>query len=285
MKQHIRLLRPHHWIKNLLMFLPALFSGRLFECSVLIPCVYGFIALCFVSSVIYIVNDIRDAEKDKLHPKKCSRPIASGAVSKASASAIAIFLFVVASVMDILLCKSIDGMVILLVYTVLNVGYSMGLKEIPLIDILILASGFVLRVVYGSAVSGVPVSGWMYLTVMSASLYLGLGKRRNELSKNGTTSRKVLRLYTYEFLDKNMYICNAVMIIFYSMWCTTAEITERFGGRMLWSVPLVMVIFMKYSMDIEGSSDGDPVEVVIHDKVLAMLCTVYALVITGIVYM
>ncbi len=284
MINHIRLLRPHHWIKNLLLFLPALFSGRLFERSILLACIYGFFAMCFISSVVYIINDVRDAEKDRLHPKKCKRPVASNAVSKNSAVIMAVALAVFAVITVLFLCKSPVGLIVMTAYTILNIGYSLGLKELPLTDILILASGFVLRVVYGSAVSGIPVSGWMYLTVMSASIYLGLGKRRNELSGNGTDTRKVLKLYTYEFLDKNMYICNALMIIFYSLWCTTAEITERYSGRMLWTVPLVMVIFMKYSMDIEGRSDGDPVEVVIHDKVLALLCAVYTGVVVGIVY-
>lgn len=284
MKNYIRLLRPHHWIKNLLLFLPALFSGRLFEYDVLLHCLFGFIVLCFISSAVYVINDIRDVEKDRLHPKKCKRPIASGAISVKSAAFLSIALVSLTVLIDIFLCKSFNGLFVITAYFVLNIGYSLGLKEYPLVDILILASGFVLRIVYGSVVSGIPVSAWMYLTVMSASLYLGMGKRRNELSKNGADARKVLKFYTYEFLDKNMYICNAIMIIFYSLWCTTAEIIERFNGGMLLTVPLMIVIFMKYSMDIEGSSDGDPVEVVLHDKVLAILCIVYMLAVMTIVY-
>lgn len=280
----VRLMRPHHSIKNILLFLPAVFSGRMFEGEIFLSCVYGFIALFFLTSAVYIINDVRDAEKDRLHPKKCKRPVASGMVSKKAAVMTAVVLVALSVLCNILIMGNVYALCVSLLYFAVNIGYSMGLKSVPLLDVLILVSGFVLRVVYGSAVCGIPVSGWMYLTVMSASFYLGFGKRRNEFAGNSDKTRKVLKFYTYEFLDKNMYICNAIMIIFYSLWCTNADITERFGGRMLWTVPLLIVIFMKYSLDIEGNSDADPVEVLVHDKVLALICAVYAVAVVGIVY-
>lgn len=285
MSSYLRLMRVHHSIKNVLLFLPAVFSGALFDKNTLVLCICGFLAFSLVSSSVYVINDIKDAEKDRLHPTKCNRPIAAGKITKASAVILAVSLVVVSALVSLVLCRSLTGFLILILYFLLNIGYSMGLKEIPLVDILILVSGFILRVLYGSAICGIPVSGWMYLTVMSASFYMGLGKRRNELSKNGSGTRKVLKFYTYEFLDKNMYICNALMIIFYALWCTSDGINEKFGGRMLWTIPLVIVICMKYSLNIEGNSDGDPVEVLVHDKVLALLCLVFALFVVGVIYL
>lgn len=280
----IRLMRPHHSIKNILLFLPAVFSGQLLEKETFLSCLYGFVALFFLTSAVYVINDLRDADKDRLHPQKCHRPVASGEVSVKNAVILAVVLVLISLLCNIFLVGSGYALCISLVYFALNIGYSMGLKSVPLLDVLILVSGFVLRVVYGSAVCGIAVSGWMYLTVMSASFYLGFGKRRNEFSDKGGDTRKVLKFYTYEFLDKNMYICNAIMIVFYALWCTSAEIVQKFDGRMLWTVPLLIVIFMKYSLDIEGDSDADPVEVLVHDKVLALICAVYALAVVGIVY-
>ena len=285
MLSYFRLMRIHHSIKNVLLFLPAVFAGAMFHNNNLILCIFGFISFSLISSAVYVINDIKDAEKDRLHPTKCNRPIAAGEISKVSAVIFAVFLVLVSAFISLVLCRSLTGFLIIALYFLLNIGYSMGLKEIPLLDILILVSGFILRVLYGSAICGIPVSGWMYLTVMSASFYMGLGKRRNELSKNGSGTRKVLKFYTYEFLDKNMYICSALMIIFYSLWCTSDGIIEKFGSRMLWTIPLVVVICMKYSLDIEGNSDGDPVEVLVHDKVLALLCLVFAIFVVGVIYL
>ncbi|MBR3994084.1 MAG: decaprenyl-phosphate phosphoribosyltransferase [Clostridia bacterium] len=284
MKSIVKLLRPHHSIKNILLFLPLVFGGKLLDKTLLFRCIFGFVAFFFICSAVYVINDIRDAEKDRLHPKKCKRPIASGKISKKTAAFIAVLLVALAVFCDIFLCRSIGGFFVLLLYFVLNLGYSMGLKEVPLLDIVILVSGFILRVVYGSQICGIPVSGWMYLTVMCASFYLGLGKRRNELSRTGGDTRKVLTFYTYGFLDKNMYLCNTLVVIFYALWSTSAEITQRFGERMIWTVPLVMIILMKYSLDIEGDSDADPVEVVVRDKVLALLCLMYAIIAVSVIY-
>lgn len=153
----------------------------------------------------------------------------------------------------------------------LNVLYSTKLKNVPLLDIVILAFGFVLRVIYGALVAAVSISGWLYLAIWTGAVFMALGKRRNEIEKlkiSGNT-RPVLKHYTINFLDKNMYVCVALANVFYALWAQ-----DHSDQRFLWSVPIFMIILMKYSLDIEGNSDGDPVEVILRDKMLIILVVV-----------
>ncbi|MCI8972002.1 MAG: UbiA prenyltransferase family protein [Lachnospiraceae bacterium] len=279
MKEYIKCLRPHHWIKNILVFLPVIFNRSLFDGELAIKAVVGIAAFSFAASAIYILNDMMDYEKDRAHPVKCRRPIASGKVRKEIAAAIGIVLTLLAMAISWKIA-GVMAVAMLFVYAVINVGYSMGLKNCPIVDVVILVMGFLLRIFYGSAVTGIEISNWLYLTIIAFAFYFGLGKRRNELAGSGGKTRKVLQYYNNNFLDKNMYMCVALGIMFYSLW--TIEHTSRF---LVWSVPMVLVICMKYSLDIEGRSDGDPVEVLVHDKVLVIMCLVYGLAVLGMLYL
>lgn len=276
MKKYIKLMRVHHYIKNLLVFAPLIFSMNLLNIKLLVPSLFGFIAFCLISSLVYIINDIKDVEKDKLHPTKCNRPIASGAVKIPVACGIAAVLFVLAMLFNYLAGFSLDSMAYLLTYLMLNIAYSFGFKDKPIIDIAILSSGFLLRVLYGSAVTEIEVSNWLYLTVISAAFYFSLGKRRNEVKKLGDDSntRNVLKFYSKEFLDKNMYVFLALVNVFYALW--SMDVDSNSTIPLVWTVPIVMLICMKYSLSIENDSDGDPVEVLLHDKTLIILCLIYA---------
>ena len=147
---------------------------------------------------------------------------------------------------------------------------------------MILALGFLIRVLYGGALINVEVSNWLFLTVLSISFYLGLGKRRNELiaqEKTGNTTRSVLKYYNKEFLDKNMYMCLSMTIIFYSLWCQDLN-----SDYIMWTIPIVLLICMKYSLNIESNSSGDPVEVLLKDKILMLLVGIYAIAILLTLY-
>ncbi|MDR1384014.1 MAG: decaprenyl-phosphate phosphoribosyltransferase [Planctomycetaceae bacterium] len=288
MLKYLKLLRIHHYIKNGLVFFPLVFSGRLGEIGLLCSVICGTVAFCLVASIVYILNDIRDAENDRQHSKKCRRPIASGIVSIPAACVTACFLFV-AAVMFQSFANAVKPSVwfLLFGYLGLNLGYSFGLKNIPVIDIVILVSGFLIRVLYGSAVTGIEISNWLYLTVISLCFYLGLGKRRNELSSQANgSSRKVLQLYNREFLDKNMYVCLALTITFYALWTVDSLTIQKTGNsNLVWTVPLVIVICMKYSLNIEGNSDGDPVEVILADRWLLVLISILAAIMVLIIYL
>lgn len=278
MKEYIRLLRPKHCIKNILVLLPLVFSGRLFEPRLLAKGLCAFAAFCALASLVYIINDIRDAERDRRHPTKCRRPIASGAVPVPHAAAEAVGVGAVLAALALWGRFSWESWLCLGVYFVLNLGYSLGLKNVPILDIAILVSGFLLRVLLGSAVTGIATSGWLYLTVTSVAFYMGLSKRRGELRTSSESTRRVLRYYNDAFLSQNMQMCLTLAVVFYSLWSV-----DR-GGYLMWTVPLVMCICLRYSMTVEGSSDGDPVEVIFQDRVLLQLVCVFAVITLALLY-
>ena len=282
MKKYLKLIRVKHWIKNFLIFLPLIFSRNINATNILLS-ILGFISFSFASSIIYIVNDIRDKEKDKNHPTKKNRPIAAGTISITNALIVATLLLIITIAILIYLStfnKFIS--IYIITYILINIMYSFGLKNIPLLDVFILALGFLIRVLYGGALINVEVSNWLFLTVLSISFYLGLGKRRNELiaqEKTGNTTRSVLKYYNKEFLDKNMYMCLSMTIIFYSLWCQDLN-----SDYIMWTIPIVLLICMKYSLNIESNSSGDPVEVLLKDKILMLLVGIYAIAILLTLY-
>lgn len=277
MKAILKLLRVHHYIKNLLIFVPLFFSRRFFDGTLFLECLYGFVSFSLVSSFVYIINDIRDVEKDRKHEKKKNRPIASGKISIRKAVIIACICLL--TIVALALCRhQWTGLLILMIYLGMNLLYSFGLKSVPIVDIVILASGFVLRIIYGGIITGIEISNWLFLVVVVGSLFMGLGKRRNELTRQ-TDTRDVLKYYTESFLDKNMYVCVALVDVFYAMWSL-----ESIDSRSIWTIPIMIIIMMKYSLDIEGESDGDPIEVILHDKVLILLVCLYVICIFALLY-
>ena len=218
MSCYIKLMRPHHYIKNLLIFGALVCSGQLFNPVKFKAAVSGFAAFCMISSMVYIVNDIRDKEKDRLHPVKHTRPIASGKVSERSAWGFAAFLLLLTLIFNFFIYRPVSTCLLAL-YLILNIFYSFGMKNVPLLDVAILVSGFLIRMIYGAIITEIPVSNWLYLTLITLAFYFSLGKRRNE-SRNGpdgkAVTRTVLQYYSIDFLDKNMYMCLALANTFAS---------------------------------------------------------------------
>lgn len=281
-KSYIQLLRPRHYLKNILVFLPLIFSGNLFNSQFFTKSMVAFISFSMIASIVYIFNDIRDEELDKKHPKKKNRPIASGAISVSSATILAFVLMILVVFIQFYTNITVFGIGLLIFYLAINIGYSLGLKNIPVIDVAILSLGFVIRVLYGGESIGVVVSKWLYLAILAFSFYLGLGKRRNEIRKNGNKTRKVNKLYSQEFLDKNMYVCLGLTLVYYSLWAIDPSQEHRL---VFWTIPVVIVIAMVYSLTIEGEvSDGDPVSVLFESKTLMILVIFYGLLMLTLVY-
>lgn len=277
MKKYLQLLRVKHYIKNLLIFAPMFFGGKIFDSRKLGMTFLGFLSFCMVSSVVYILNDMRDYEKDRNHPVKCNRPLASGKVSfKAAGTVLAGCL--IASLLISVFLGNWAAFLSLMLYLGLNIAYSMGLKRVPIIDVVILASGFVIRIFYGGFVSGTEISKWLYLVITAGSLYLGLGKRRNELRKY-TDTRDVLKYYNGSFLDKNMYVCVALANVFYALWTIEMPVSG-----MSWTVPIFIIILMCYSLDVERDVEGDPTDVILHDRMLLCLVALYAVLLFVLLY-
>lgn len=288
MKEYIKLMRPKHYIKNLLIFLPLIFSQQLTNLLVLKKSILAFISFSLIASVVYIINDIKDAKSDREHPIKKNRPIASGKIKISSAYIFAFVLFFISMCISYYISTKATMYYtysLLLMYLIINILYSFALKNVPIIDILILASGFLIRILYGAAIINVEVSNWLYFTILFGAFYLGYGKRRNEINKNGIKSRKVLKYYGRDFLDKNMYLCLTLSIVFYSLWCTDNNTIQKLGNNyLIWTVILIMLIFMKYSLDIENDSFADPVDVITSDKMLLFLIIIYIIIMLCIIY-
>ena len=286
--KYLKLIRVKHWFKNILVFLPLFFSRNLFHRVLFLNCLIGFLAFSFISSIVYVINDLCDIERDKLHPIKKNRPLASGDISKKCAIFLIILLSLCFGIITICLysyCKNVFVFIIPFIYIILNILYSFGLKNVPILDVVILVSGFFLRVVYGGVIIDTSVSKFLYLMVIFGSYYLGLGKRRNEIIKNGNKSRKVLSYYTKEFLDKNMYVAFSLTMVSYILWSVEPSTIARIGSNYLYvTIPMIMVIFQVYSLNIENDSHGDPIEVLLSSKVLIGLIIGYVISMCAILY-
>ncbi len=288
MKDYCKLIRIKHWLKNGLVFLPLFFSINLLNKGMLLNSILAFIVFSITSSIVYITNDLEDVEKDKKHPIKKDRPLASGRVSIKEAKIIrAIFLILLGGFLWIISDRVNSNAIILIpiLYIVMNLAYSKVLKNIPIIDVVIIVLGFILRVVYGGIAVDVEVSKYLYLMIIFGSFFLAFGKRRNEILKNGDKSRESLSLYNQSFLDKNMYVAFALAIVSYTLWCVDPTTIEHIGNDyMFWTIPLLMVVLQLYSLNIEGNSYGDPIDVILSDKKLLITSILYLISMVCIIY-
>ena len=281
-----KLMRIKHWVKNGLIFLPLFFAKEIFNVHNFLITFLAFLSFSFAASAVYIINDLNDIEKDKKHPKKCNRPLASGRITKGQAFFMLIFLVLLCILLNYLASSEIYiSWILLILYVISNLCYSMGMKNIALIDLFILILGYILRLYYGAVIGNIEVSSWLYLTIMAAAFFMSLGKRRNELIRLGPNAktRKVLEQYTKDFLDKSMYMALGLTITFYSLW---SEELSRVSGNslILFTIPLVILICMRYILLVEGDSDGDPIEVLIEDKSLIGLVLTYIIILIVILY-
>jgi 4-hydroxybenzoate polyprenyltransferase len=273
----IKLMRPKHWVKNAFVGLALFFSGR-FDWESIALVLAGVAAFSAISSAVYIFNDICDAPGDRLHEVKKMRPIASGAVSVKFGVVLALLLLLAAVAADVLIFGKWQTLALLLGYAALNVFYSIKGKHVPILDVVILSGGFMIRMFYGALLLDSFITNWLYLTMLSVSLYMSLAKRRNELNKYGEEAgsvRKVLASYNANFLDKNMYVFLTLTVLFYALW--TMHMYEL-GGRAayaIWTTPLVIVIIMRYSLLTETRKFADPVDMLFNDRALLGMLLFY----------
>ena len=288
MKDYLKLIRVKHWLKNGLVFLPIFFSINLLNKEMLLSSILAFIIFSITSSIVYVMNDIEDVEKDKKHPIKKNRPIASGRVSVNEAKMIRGILIIILGILLAIISARIENIWVLLIpiiYLIMNIAYSKKLKNIPIIDVAIIVLGFILRVIYGGVVTNVEVSKYLYLMIIFGSFYLGFGKRRNEILKNGDKSRESLSMYNKEFLDKNMYVAFALAIVSYTLWCVDPNTISHIGNDYIfWTIPLLIIILQLYSLNIEGNSYGDPIDVILSDKKLLFTAILYIVAMILIIY-
>ena len=288
MKKYIQFIRVKHWLKNGLVFLPIFFSINILNKDMLITSVLAFFVFSIAASIVYVINDIEDVDKDKKHPIKKERPLASGKITMQQAKITRAILIIVLGGLLWFLSTRIESIwvfIIPLVYIGMNIAYSKKLKNIPIIDVVIIVLGFLLRVIYGGLVIQVEVSKYLYLMIIFGSFFLAFGKRRNEILKNGDKSRDALSLYNQSFLDKNMYVAFALAIVSYTLWCVDPTTISHIGNDyVFWTIPLLIIILQLYSLNIEGNSFGDPIDVILSDKKLLISSLFYVLVMITIIY-
>lgn len=275
---YLRLCRFEHWVKNVLVFLPPFFLGVMFDTERLRAAAPAFLSFSLFSSAVYILNDLNDRERDRLHPLKRSRPLASGAADARPAVALAAALVVAGAAMLFMAHSPIWAAVVLAMYLLCNVAYSAMFKNTPLVDIFLLASGFVFRIFYGGFFFGIEISSWLFLCVFSGALYFACGKRKNEISRVGADagSRKVLKFYSQKFLDAHYYMFCGLSILFYCLW-TITRTDQHAVGKLALTIPVMVFILARYNFIVESDDcDGDPVPVLLHDKWLVLATLAFA---------
>ncbi|MDJ0849442.1 MAG: decaprenyl-phosphate phosphoribosyltransferase [Myxococcota bacterium] len=268
----LRLLRPKQWTKNLLLFAALLFAERLLDPAAFARACLAFVAFCLASSSIYVVNDLVDLERDRAHPEKRHRPIASGAVTQGTAIGLAAALTAAALALAFLLGSSFLGIVLL--YLALSHFYSFVGKNIVLLDTLLVAIGFVVRAVAGALAIDVPYSDWFVLCTLFVALFIALSKRKAELLAGGdsTGSRPVLRHYTADSLTAFTGTSMAAAVISYSLY--VQDVLEESAGElrvMILTVPFVIIAIFRYHLLVENAGAGEkPEEVLLSDRPLQL---------------
>ena len=255
-KEYLNLFRIHQWIKNVFIFVPLVFSKNLFNFDLLLIVTAGFLEFCLASSLVYVINDIIDIESDKQHPVKKKRPLASGKISKKAAVYSIIVLLIVIIALHPLFDHLFD--ILLLSYILLNIFYSIKLKNIVIIDIFSIATGFMIRIISGAVVINVEISSWLILTTMFISLFLGVMKRRSELALANTSTRKVLAEYSFTFSDQMATIAAAGVIICYALYSVAARTVTIFGtDRLIFTTPFVVFGIFRYMYLVYMNAKGE----------------------------
>jgi 4-hydroxybenzoate polyprenyltransferase len=267
--EYLKLLRPKDWAKNLFLFLPLFFGREISNLHKIIDVSCGFFAFCFIASSIYIINDYRDREDDRKHPVKCKRPLASGTVPATAALVMCGTLMFLGFGLGWWIRDKF--LFVLVVYFLVNLGYSMGLKSIAVLDIMLLAAGFVLRIKGGSVISYVPLSQWIIIMVFLLALFMAIGKRRDDVLLKlslGTDMRKSVKGYNLEFLNVLLALVSAVIIVAYLMYTMAGETITRLGTyRLYYTCIFVMAGIIRYLQIIYLSVDsGSPTKILYKDR-------------------
>lgn len=287
LKDYLRLLRPTHWVKNIFVFVPIIFSLKLPNMPAIIGNMLAFAAFCGAASAIYVFNDIHDAESDRRHPVKKNRPIASGAIGKARAWGI-FFAAACSSVSLAFLVNPYVG-VVTVSYLAMNIFYGLKLKEMVILDVMTIAAGFIMRILAGSAAIDVYMSHWLLLTTFFISLFIGFAKRRHEMTSLGERAdghRKVLSMYNVRFADEMITTTAGMAIVFYSLYTIDSAVVSRLGtSSLVYTVPVVVYGLFRYMYLVYVKTEGgDPVDVVLKDAGIISSVAIWFIMVIAFIY-
>ena len=294
-KHIVQLMRPQQWVKNLFVFLPLFFGRRLFDMDCLVPCVLIFLAFSLAASGIYCLNDIHDAEADRKHREKRNRPIASGAVSTAAGYAtmlgclaVSVLLIFAAS-----WCGKVSPLASGLIvggYVLMNIAYTLRLKQVAIVDVFIIALGFVLRVMAGGAAADIALSHWIVLMTFLLALLLAFAKRRDDVvarDASGVETRKSVSSYNVAFLNMVISVVASITMVCYIMYTVSPEVVSRFNSSHVYvtSVFVLAGIIRYLQITIVETRSGSPTKVLLRDHFIhgCILCWLIAF--TLIIYL
>lgn len=292
MIKYLKLLRVEQWVKNFFVFIPLFFSGNITHTHFLIKSIFAFIVFSFIASSIYILNDYKDIEADKKHPEKKDRPLANGSISKTTA----LFLFTVlvsAVIFLIFFGQSYFNQnlwkftVIIASYFLMNLAYTFKLKHVAIVDIFIIAIGFVLRVLAGGYSTGIKISQWAILLTFVLALVLAVGKRRGELINAAISgkTRKALDGYNVQFADIVLSISVTLAVICYLMFTLTPEVQERFGVRVFYTVLFVVFAFLRYlQQTLVYNKTESPTKIVYKDRYIQVTIVIWLITFLLLIY-
>ncbi len=284
--EYFKLLRVSHWVKNLFIFAPLLFSKNLYNLQAVGEVVFAFFVFSFTASSVYVLNDILDYKKDREHPAKKHRPIASNKIS--TNSAFILFVLLVALVIVVSYNMPFMFKLALASYFVINVAYSFGLKRIVILDLFCIAAGFILRVLSGAFVIEVNVSKWLILTTIFISLFLAVMKRRSEITNvdNNSITRKVLEDYSLEFIDQIAAITAAGVIICYALYTVSNRTISYFHTeRLVYTTLFVIFGVFRYMFLVYRKNFGEnTIETLIKDPYSFANIVLYVLAVVLIIY-
>lgn len=267
------LLRIHHWPKNLFLFIPAFFGGILIKWPIFFILIQGFICFCLMASAIYIINDYRDCEADRLHPIKKNRPLASRKIKGSTAIALIIFLCTISLAYGFRL--SVDFGLCLIVYLVINGLYSFGLKNIAILDTLLVSSGFLIRTLAGAWLINIEISQWLVIMVFLLSFFLAMAKRRDDLvlfHENQVPLRASSKKYTIEFLDTVLSLLTGVIIVSYIMYTISEEVVNRLNTQYVYITSLFVVcgLIRFLQIAIVEKRSGSPTRIFLTDRFIQL---------------
>src|SRR5579862_5772586 len=271
LKSILKLMRVHQWVKNLFIFLPLFFNQQLTDIPALINCIITFIGFSFVASSIYCFNDIYDVESDKVHPTKRKRPIASGAISKNTA----IVIMIICCAIGLLIIKlgkiSDKVLVVTAFYFVMNLAYTIKLKQISIIDAFIIAFGFVIRIFLGGAATGIMLTNWIVIMTFLLALFLAFAKRRDDViiyNRTQVKARSNVVNYNLDFLNAILNITATVTIMAYLMYTVSEKVMTRFKSQSVYLTSLFVMagLFRYLQITMVDSKSGSPTKILLKDR-------------------
>jgi len=273
LKPIIQLMRPEQWVKNFFIFLPVFFSGQLWNVQMLLSCAVAFFAFSFAASSIYCFNDIFDTKTDREHPIKCKRPIAAGTISIRLAYSIMAACFLISLIIVLLFGNESKYFVsgLILVYYVLNIAYTLFLKKIAIIDVMVIAIGFVLRIFVGGIATGIQLSEWIIIMTFLLALLLAFAKRRDDVviyEKTGIVMRKNTNRYNLAFMNQILSVIASVIIIAYLMYTLSPAITKQFNSQYVYLTSFFVIagIIRYLQISIVDSNSENPTKILYRDR-------------------